>query len=346
MVLIGVELALVRYVGPLVLADSVLTTLVLLTLLAGLALAAATLQVDTVPAWARIRLALVVVLLSMGTAPTYAVEPGPVASSAALIAELAGAVLLMSTVLALLRSSIRQHHQALGELGDRLMLAESEVRDDRERLHEIGSMVAGIVSASRLVREVESLPPDRRDSLEDMLESEMGRLERLMSPDSPSSAVEPVDLDDVVAPLVVAHQARGRVVHWAPTGHVVPARADDLTEVLNVLLENAARHAPGHPVEISVQETVGRLHIVVSDTGPGIAPAVREVLYEWGSRAATSSGQGIGLHVARRMMEAQGGDLTLVDTPGPGATFVVGLVQPAESQASCDSPPTSRGPQP
>ena len=57
-------------------------------------------------------------------------------------------------------------------------------------------------------------------------------------------------LDDVIEPVVVSHQARGRLVSWQPCGEEAYGNPDELAEVCNILLENAARHGGGGPVTV------------------------------------------------------------------------------------------------
>jgi signal transduction histidine kinase len=130
---------------------------------------------------------------------------------------------------------------------------------------------------------------------------------------------------------VLSHLARGRVVVWEPTGLRALGRADDIAEIVNVLLENAAVH--GGPDAVSVR--VGRdleghgITITVADQGPGIAPEVRERVFDWGVSRPGSPGQGIGLHVAADIARELGGRLELLPTT-QGAAFALHL--PSEPQ--------------
>ncbi len=70
--------------------------------------------------------------------------------------------------------------------------------------------------------------------------------------------------------------------------------------------------------------------------GPGISPADRELVFQPFQRLvdnqADGGGVGLGLAIARGFVDAMGGELTIEDTPGGGATLVVGLpaVEPVE----------------
>jgi signal transduction histidine kinase len=106
---------------------------------------------------------------------------------------------------------------------------------------------------------------------------------------------------------------------------MVRGRAEDIAEVVTTLLENAAQHAPGSPVRVAARDIGETLELTVSDLGPGISREVSARLFEWGERGPASHGQGIGLHVARRLVEDLGGTLRTLSTNGRGATFALRL---------------------
>nr|WP_242680718.1 ATP-binding protein [Nocardioides sp. IC4_145] len=139
----------------------------------------------------------------------------------------------------------------------------------------------------------------------------------------PVIAPEEVELDRVLEPVVTAHRARGRTVTWRPTGVKALCRPDDIAEVVNILLENAAQHA-GTPCDITVDDTGAGIEITVADQGSGVPAEMARDLFTWGRRGARSTGQGIGLSIAHRLMVEQGGDLRLAPD-GPGARLVAVL---------------------
>ena len=98
-------------------------------------------------------------------------------------------------------------------------------------------------------------------------------------------------------------------------------------EALVNLLENAARAAPpGAPLElVAAADGGGRVHIEVRDRGPGLPPALRQLLQPGsalrpgpGSRAGDSVAGGLGLLIARGLVEASGGSLALLARAGGG----------------------------
>jgi signal transduction histidine kinase len=164
---------------------------------------------------------------------------------------------------------------------------------------------------------------ERRVRLEQMLNAELARLDRLMTARHPEPARE-IDVTQVVEPLVTSHRERGLDVRWTPVELHAVGDPDDLAEVVNILLENARRHG-GSVVRIEVSASDGYVEVSCSDDGPGIADDVRPQLFHSGVRRTDSPGQGLGLSIAHRLMSECGGSLELADSVRPGATFVARL---------------------
>ena len=94
------------------------------------------------------------------------------------------------------------------------------------------------------------------------------------------------------------------------------------------LLDNAVRHAGAAGVAVRASAYAERVELRVVDDGPGVPPRARDKLFTPFQRLGdrdTSTGVGLGLHVARGFTEAMGGTLTPEDTPGGGLTMVLSL---------------------
>jgi signal transduction histidine kinase len=99
-----------------------------------------------------------------------------------------------------------------------------------------------------------------------------------------------------------------------------------LEQILLNLLSNAIRHSPaGATVEMRTEETPEHVAFSVIDRGPGIPVELRERIFEPFERFDQHSGlgTGLGLPVSRRLAQALGGTLTVDETPGGGATFIL-----------------------
>lgn len=208
--------------------------------------------------------------------------------------------------------------------------------DERARLHEVASALAGVRAATTLLNMPGNMGDERRAAMTEMVQGELQRLERMVQQRQDSTAPVPqqrsadetevIDLDAVVGTLVLAHEAKGTEVEWRPSRMLALGDADQMTEALNVLLDNAASHGSGSVrIEIGAADRgETSVEIAVTDCGPGIAPELRRRIFAWGVKGPHSAGQGIGLHLARDLMERQGGYLELVEVE-ERTTFVLGI---------------------
>jgi len=106
---------------------------------------------------------------------------------------------------------------------------------------------------------------------------------------------------------------------------------EHLGYVVDHLLSNALKYSPPEgQVVVSAVNEVGRVLVRVQDFGVGIPPEQLERIFAVYHRLDSAStrvhyGVGVGLFIARRIVEAHGGTLTASSVPGSGSTFVVSL---------------------
>jgi PAS domain S-box-containing protein len=103
-----------------------------------------------------------------------------------------------------------------------------------------------------------------------------------------------------------------------------------LRQILINLLSNGIKYTPRGHVELIVEPGPDGVRFRVSDTGPGIAPAHAEDIFEpfWQMEAHNGrrvTGTGLGLAVARRLARVLGGDIRVQSTVGEGSEFIVDL---------------------
>jgi signal transduction histidine kinase len=111
-----------------------------------------------------------------------------------------------------------------------------------------------------------------------------------------------------------------RVAPELPPIDVDPVR---IGEVLANLLLNSLRHTPsGGSVVVAAEPAEGdRVAFVVEDTGAGIPPEVLPHVFDRFVKAADAGGAGLGLAIARSIVEAHGGEITAESRPGSGTTM-------------------------
>jgi NtrC-family two-component system sensor histidine kinase KinB len=115
----------------------------------------------------------------------------------------------------------------------------------------------------------------------------------------------------------------------------VLANETRIGHVFSNLLSNALKFSlPGTDVLLSVQQSEKHLEFSVADGGPGISkdelPRVFDRFYR-GKSVATSEGAGLGLAIAREIVEAQGGTIRVESELGKGATFTFTLRKSTDS---------------
>jgi signal transduction histidine kinase len=149
-----------------------------------------------------------------------------------------------------------------------------------------------------------------------------------------------VDLRELVTEAVEAvrdEAARtGSTLSFQGVATVV-ARCDPphISQVIRNLLSNAVKFGLGKPVEVSLGVQGGTARVTVTDHGIGIAPQDRARIFERFERAVSSrhyGGFGLGLWIARQVVEAHSGHILVLPTPGGGATFT--LVLPLDASAA------------
>lgn len=96
------------------------------------------------------------------------------------------------------------------------------------------------------------------------------------------------------------------------------------------LLENAARYGEGSPVTVTARRDGGRAAVVVRDRGPGVPDDALGSLFRPffrvdSSRSRRTGGTGLGLMIARRAVEAHGGDIAASNAPGGGLAVTFDL---------------------
>jgi two-component system sensor histidine kinase KdpD len=207
--------------------------------------------------------------------------------------------------------------------------------------HELKSPLAAIRGAAAALRRPSQLTDESRDELLRVIAEASAQADRLVADlllagrlgaGRLEVSVRDVDVGEIVEEIarmaMAAHEGvsvRARVPD--PVRPVAAADPDRLRAALDNLVDNAILHAPdAGTVEIVTSVEAGRVRISVADEGSGVPPADRERVFEPYVRLTErTAGTGLGLHLARQLARAMGGDVTLAPARGPGTTFVLEL---------------------
>jgi K+-sensing histidine kinase KdpD len=142
---------------------------------------------------------------------------------------------------------------------------------------------------------------------------------------------EQVSLSEVVEAARHSIGAAGQLVQLAVDPELPSLRADpvQLERAFANLLDNAARHGEGEPVQVSARvigDSVAEVRVV--DQGPGIPVGERERIFlpfHQAKPGATRKGSGLGLAIAKGFVDANDGEIGVESLPGQGTSFVVTL---------------------
>jgi signal transduction histidine kinase len=233
---------------------------------------------------------------------------------------------------------LRHQDRNLLRLSVDLQASEDQIAGERDRrqeeLHDVRSALAAIRCANgTLHRYAERLDERTKATLVEALSKELGRLEGLVDP-SLANPITDFRLREVLGPLVATESMLGSEILLHVGDLAVHGRPVDTAAVVQNLLVNARRYAPGSVITVHASECDGRVEIQVEDSGPGIPERERAAVFERGVRGSTSrgvEGTGLGLFVSRRLMTEQHGSLRLRSGAAGGACFVLDLPDAHES---------------
>jgi signal transduction histidine kinase len=203
------------------------------------------------------------------------------------------------------------------------------IRMDTELLRSILAPAVGEFERGTLVR-IDQVAKRMDALIQDLLD--VSRMERgitalELAPHSADDLM--AEAADTLAPLAAAHGLRLEVKGCG--GALVNADAARVVQVVSNLVGNAVKFTPeGGTVTLACQAGDGEVRFSVADTGPGIEPEQLPHIFGafWQARHADRRGLGLGLSIARGLVEAHGGSIWVESEPGRGTTFLFTLPAP------------------
>jgi PAS domain S-box-containing protein len=204
--------------------------------------------------------------------------------------------------------------------------------ESQRELHRAGRAVAQVERLIRLV-----------DNLFDVSQITAGRLQL---------QCEPFDLSEAVRAVVngLAEQANRAGCSVSVTApEVVVGNWDRfrIEQVVTNLLTNAFKYGAGKPIDVSVDATEETARLRVRDQGTGIAPHHTERIFERFERVATGHHRkslGVGLYIARQVIDAHAGVVRVESSSAEGSTFIVELPRSFEPARPSAPPAAHEGP--
>ncbi len=251
-------------------------------------------------------------------------------AEAELVAELKPLTGAMQTMLHRLHQSFEQQRHFLGNAA-----------------HELKTPVAILKSTMQSLLQKPRTSPEYQAGLSQSLE-DVERLEKLLqwmlrlaraeqwAYGTLERKLEPIDLTSTCEGAIegirgLASARRAEIQLNAEDGVVCRADPEDLELVWINLLENAVRYSPaGTRVSVNVGRTDHKARVIVEDQGPGIPADELPLVFERfhrgeSSRNRETGGFGLGLAIAKALVEAYGGTITPESAVGKGTRMIVDL---------------------
>ncbi|MCW2885301.1 MAG: hypothetical protein QOE54_6783 [Streptosporangiaceae bacterium] len=218
---------------------------------------------------------------------------------------------------------------------------ENLIYDHRVVLADVAHQLRTPLAALRLRLELltDEAEPQTATDLEGALD-ELARLSRLV--DGLLAVARAENTTGPPLPVPLGEMLTERAEAWRPVAAerrveltadvlqgdpVAMAGAGHIEQVIDNLVDNALAAVPeGGSVRITAREAGDRVRITVADDGPGMPETGREQAFRR-FETGRASGTGLGLAIVHRLITADGGDVSLDETPGGGLTVV--LVLPA-----------------
>ena len=208
--------------------------------------------------------------------------------------------------------------------------------------HELNTPLTAIIPYADMLRKGRIESEEDRQEAYGVIADESVRLKGLVAELLDFSRLERrtkkyamTDFDAAELVRSVVRLMRGRFSGNAPSVSAegalpVHADADAVKAILINLLDNAAKYAPGAPVEVVVEKGDVGVRVEVRDRGPGLSPeGLRNVFTRFwradDSATASVGGFGLGLTIARSYARDMGGDLTVAARAGGGTVFTLEL---------------------
>ena len=136
--------------------------------------------------------------------------------------------------------------------------------------------------------------------------------------------------DEMASKLEGAAADSGVTLSFQPPSERVDVRCDRgrVVQVLSALIGNSIEFTPvGGSITVTARVADGHAVVGVADTGPAIPPAGGARLFErtWPPDANARKGRGLGLHIAKGLVEAHGGAIRVDSPTGGGTAFAFTL---------------------
>jgi two-component system OmpR family sensor kinase len=244
-------------------------------------------------------------------------------------------------------AEVKDLARSFNEMTHRVQVGQQSQRDFVANVsHELKTPLTSIQGFAQAILDGAASSPEAVRIAVDVIQKEAERMYRLvmdllvlarLDAGTADLQVEPIDLSELINAVTskfVPQASQGQVTLTTEASNlpIIQGDGDRLVQVFSNLIDNAIKYTPaGGSVKIEGKQAGSFVEINVKDTGIGIAPDDQERIFERfyqadkSRRGGTGRGVGLGLAIARQIVQAEGGTLTAHSQPGQGSQFIVKL---------------------
>lgn len=212
--------------------------------------------------------------------------------------------------------------------------------------HELNTPLTSLkLNTQMMERSLESgkLDHDRLKKFFQQTEFHISRLGQLVGDMMDSSRVregrfnlklETLDLSQLVAdsleryaPQFIVSGVRAPVINRKGKNFQIKGDRERLDQVMCNLFSNAIKYGKGNPVSVTIEEEAQEVRVSVKDQGIGVPPGEEDSIFEQYHRSSSAVGEGLGLglYIAREILRALGGRISVESEQEKGSTFSLWL---------------------
>ncbi|HEX6907082.1 MAG TPA: ATP-binding protein, partial [Terriglobales bacterium] len=209
--------------------------------------------------------------------------------------------------------------------------------------HEFRTPLTSIKAAATSLLSDRNLSPEQNRDLLAVIDEETDRLNHLVEEAAEMARLDAGQVElraqeaSIEIPISAALEESRQVLAGHPVEVVVAPQlpllrmdVERIKAVLQQLLENAGKYSPpGSPVRITAERKDGAIAVSVSDRGPGIDSFEQSLIFDKFYRGrghrSTIQGTGMGLAIAKAIVEAHGGTINVTSQLGQGSVFSFAL---------------------
>jgi two-component system, sensor histidine kinase and response regulator len=240
----------------------------------------------------------------------------------------------------------RELSEKVAELSEAKTRLEAEQRQREEFIsmvaHELAQPLTNISTSAQMLGR-EKLPEEVKERARGTIVAETRRLNRLVQDllDATRLAAGHFQVNPAPCDLAEVLREQVQLTQTASTEHrfeldlheqtlITVCDRDRIAQVLSNILSNAVKYTPGGAVRTVLRREDGRAVIRIADEGPGIPPDRLDAIFQpnvrlVGAGGPNTNGSGLGLYIARGIMEKHGGRIWAENAEGGGAVFTIVL---------------------